>query len=250
MRRLLFLASALATLLVGALAAAPPAAAQTLADYDYENLAFRGVGVDAGYIWPSKVEETEVYGVRLDLGYLGPGVRIIPSLSYWSSEFTTEELQILATRINQAAGRPDDDPDALDVEALGPLKWSDLSLSLDGQFVWNTPIQVLTYVGGGLGMHALNGQGEAVDDTFVEDLLDSVTAGLNAMAGAEFQPVPRFRVYGEGRFTALNSFQWVTVKLGGQFMFTVDERTAVGSVAPVPEVETVAARLDRMEQVR
>ncbi|HSH45039.1 MAG TPA: hypothetical protein VK966_04245 [Longimicrobiales bacterium] len=224
MRRLLLAA----VLLAAAGPTATPAAAQTLADYDYENLTFRGVGLDAGYMWPSKVEDTRTYGVRLDLGYLGPGVRIIPSLSYWSSEFTAEELEVLAQRINDSGG-------AVDAETLGPLKWSDLSLALDGQFVWNTPLQVLTFVGGGVGLHALNGQGEAVDDTFVEDLLDSVTAGVNAMAGAEFEPLPRFRIYGEGRYTALNSMQWVSVKVGGQFMFSVDERATVGHVAPVPD---------------
>lgn len=209
------------------LAAATPAAAQTLADYDYENLTFRGIGVDVGYIWPTKVEETRVYSLRLDLGYLGPGVRIIPSLSYWSSEITDEELARLAERMQQSGA-------SVDVDMLRPIQWSDLSLALDGQFVWNTPLQVLTFVGGGFGLHALNGQGNAVDDTFVEDLLDSVTAGVNAMAGAEFQPFERMRVYGEGRYTALNSIQYLTARAGLQFMFGLAEGESLGAVAPVP----------------
>ena len=61
------------------------AQAQTLADYDYENLTFRGFGFDYGYIWPNKVESTDQYSVRLDLGFLGPAVRIATTLSYWSS---------------------------------------------------------------------------------------------------------------------------------------------------------------------
>lgn len=216
------------TLLMAALlAVAAPAPAQTLADYDYENLALRGIGVDVGFLWSDKIRDTERFGIRLDLGYVGPGVRIVPSLSYWASEFNRSELDQLATRINESTGGFIDGGD------LAPIKWSDLSLSLDAQFVWNTPIRVLTFIGVGGGLHALNGQGGAVDDTFVEDLLDSITAGVSALAGLEFQPISRIRVYAEGRYTALNSIQYLSAKGGLQLMFNVDQ-DVVGSVLPAP----------------
>ena len=227
MRRLLLLT-------LGLLAAAPaasPAAAQSLADYDYENLAFRGLGVDGGYMWSEKVEDTELYSLRLDLGYLGPGVRIIPSLSFWKSRFTDQELEDLAARINSVSGG------FVDASELGPIEWSDISFSLDGHFVWNTPIHVLTYLGAGGSLHALNGQGGAIDDTFVEDLLDAITAGVSAIAGFEFEPVDRFRVYGEGRYTAMNSVQYLAARAGVQFMFSQGEAVRVGSVAPVPPID-------------
>lgn len=219
-----------ATLLIATtLAAAAPVSAQTLADYDYENLAFRGVGIDVGYIWTDKVRDTESYGVRLDLGYLGPGVRIAPSLSFWASRFTAEELDRLAARINERVGFQ-----AVHGEDLGPIRWSDISLSLDSHFVWNTPLRVLTFIGVGGGLHALNGQGHAVDDTFVEDLLDSITAGVNALAGLEFRPLPRVRVYAEGRYTALNSIQWLGARGGLQFMFDQGQGTVGAGVMPPP----------------
>lgn len=225
MRRCLL---ALGTALLAAQGAVSPADAQTLADYDYEYLGFRGIGIDAGYIWPSKVEQTEQFGLRLDLGYLGPGVRIIPSLSYWRSEFTAEELQDLATRIGGQAEVP------LDGDDLGAIEWSDISLSLDGHFVWNAPLDVLTFVGAGLGFHALNGQGAAIDDTIVEDLLDAITAGASAMAGFEFEPIDRFRVYVEGRYTAMNSIQYVSARGGVQFMFGGTEPIQIGAALPAP----------------
>ena len=220
MRRTFFLAAAL-------LGLAGHAGAQSLADYDYENLALRGAGLDFGYIWADKILDTEAYGVRLDLGYLGPGVRIVPSLSYWSSRYTRPELDSLAARINQETGSIITGAD------LDPVKWSDLSFSLDAQFVWNTPLMVLTFLGAGAGLHALNGQGAAVDDTFVEDLMDSITAGVNALAGLEFEPVSGIRVYAEGRYTALNSIQYVSAKGGLQLMFGVDPVVG-GVVAPAP----------------
>lgn len=225
MRRTLLLAALLGAALP---ALAVPAAAQTLADYDYENLTFRGAGVDFGYVWANKVVDTEMFGVRLDLGYLGPGVRIVPSIAYWSSRLTGAELDTLAARINAQTGS------VLQGSDLGPIRWSDLSLSLDGQFVWNTPLRVLTFVGAGAGLHALNGQGAAVDDTFVEDLLDSITAGVNALAGFEFEPFSRIRLYAEGRYTALNSIQYLSAKAGVQIMFGVDQEVVGSVAAPAP----------------
>ncbi|HUG41976.1 MAG TPA: hypothetical protein VMM12_16025 [Longimicrobiales bacterium] len=218
-----------ALLAASLLAAATPGAAQSLADYDYENLAFRGVGLDAGYLWANKIRDTHQYGVRLDLGYLGPGVRIVPTLTYWSSEFTRAELDRLAERMNQQAGTV-----FIRGSDLEPIQWSDLSLSIDGIFVWNTPLRVLTFIGVGGGLHALNGQGSAVDDTFVEDLLDSITAGVNALAGLEFEPIHRFRFYAEGRYTALNSIQYLTARGGLQIMFYPDEGALGAVVAPPP----------------
>lgn len=227
MRHILLAVLGIHAALAGA-AVAAPATAQTLADYDYENLEFRGVGVDVGYIWPDKVRNTALYSVRFDLGYLGPGVRVIPSISYWSSEFTGEQLDILATRIREATGA------SIEGEDLGPIRWSDISLSLDGHFVWNTPVGVLTYVGAGFGLHALNGQGAAIQATFVEDLLDAITASVAPLAGFEFAPAHRLRVYGEGRYTIMNSIQYLSARGGLQFMFGPDTGVQVGMAVPAP----------------
>jgi opacity protein-like surface antigen len=228
-RRLLTLG--LAGLAISALP--PTTAAQTLADYDYEHLRFRGVGVDFGYVWPDKVASTAQLGIRLDLGYLGPGVRIIPSLTYWQSEFNDDELATLASRLSNQLGV------SIDGEELGPIEWSDLALSFDGQLVWNTPVDVLTFVGVGLGFHALNGQGAAIDDTFVEDLLDAITAGAAALGGIEFEPTDQFRVYGEARYTVMNSIQYVSGRVGVQFMFRSGSIAEVGAV-PAPPIRGVA----------
>jgi hypothetical protein len=202
---------------------------QTLADYDYVNLEFRGVGLDLGHLWADKVRNTTLYSVRVDLGYLGPGVRIIPSISYWRSEFTSQELDRLAARIGETAGVGE-----LTGEDLGPIQWSDLSLSLDGHFVWNTPFRILTFLGAGFGLHAMNGQGDAIRGTFVEDLLDSIAASLAPIAGFEFEPMSRLRVYTEGRYTIMNSIQYVSARAGLQFMFHQGTGIPVGMAAPAP----------------
>lgn len=199
------------------LCAPASAGAQTLADYDYTNLAFRGIGFDYGVIWPSKVASTPTYTIRLDLGFLGPGVRIAPSVSYWSSDMRTTELDRLADQINRL---PPLIQEGVTITAaqLGNITWSDLALGLDAHLLWTTPIGLLTYVGAGAAIHALNGHGEFIESTFVEDLLDSTSAGVAVMAGMEFQMAPRLRLYGEARYTLVTDIRYPGVRLGASLM--------------------------------
>src|SRR5262245_32834897 len=166
------------------------AQAQNLADYDYENLAFRGIGLDVGFIWPTKVDATAAYSLRVDLGYLGPAVRITPVVSYWKSTFRRQELERLSAQLSRIPGV------AIEPDQLGTIEWSNLSAGLDAQVVWNTPVRVLTYLGGGLALHVLNGRGGIVRDNLIEDLLDTVTGGVAVMAGAEYPVQPQLRFYG------------------------------------------------------
>ncbi|MBI4521663.1 MAG: hypothetical protein HY701_12555 [Gemmatimonadetes bacterium] len=205
------------------LAAAAPLAAQQLEDFDYENLSFRGIGLEIGQIWPSRVVNTEAAAVRVDLGYLGPGVRILPGVSYWSSRLKSSETRRLADRFESAIVRqiPDsvlDQIGPLSVN-LGTVKWSDIALMLDAQVVWAAPFGLLTYAGVGASAHVLNGRGEFINGTFVEDLLDAVQAGVNVHGGAEYPLGSRYRLYSTGRFVALEDLHYLTASLGLQVMF-------------------------------
>ena len=190
---------------------------QELADYDYENLTFRGIGFDYGYIWPTKVEAAPMYSIRLDLGFLGPAVRISPSLSYWSSEFRTTELDRLADRLSNLPPLQEQGV-VISAADLGMVEWSDLTMSIDAHVVWTAPLDIITFIGVGGSLHALNGRGDAIAETFVEDLLDSTTAGVAVLAGAEFQPIPRLRLYGEARYTLVSDVRYPGLRLGAALM--------------------------------
>lgn len=193
------------------------AAGQGLADYDYENLSFRGFGVDLGLMWPTKVDNTAMYTLRIDLGYLGPGIRLMPSLGYWSSSLERSEVDRLATRLEQI--RPIADAGIeIDADDLGEIEWSDLALNLDVHAVWTTALGVYTYAGLGLGVHIMNGRGAAIDDTFVEDLLDSTNASVAAMAGLEYDVTQALRLYGEGRYVLASEFRYPAIRVGLAFM--------------------------------
>jgi len=212
-------------ILVGALAlsfglALTPLAAsgQELADFDYENLSFRGFSLESGRIWPTRVDPTQTLGIRLDMGYLGPGLRIVPGVSYWSSRMKASEVEDLEAKVNNlilGEVAPNQNWTGTD---LGVIEWSDLVLSLDGHFVWAIPFDFLSYAGGGVSAHIMNGDGAAISGTFVEDLLDRVTAGINFHAGLEYPWSDWFRMYGTARYEVLEDLRYTELRMGGQIM--------------------------------
>lgn len=201
--------------LLAAVRPAAPARAQELADFDYENLSFRGFALEVGHLWASRVEEANTIGVRADLGYLGPGLRIVPSLGYWSSRLKGGEVHELEKSVERLIQRQTGEP-APEVD-LGTIDWSDLLVGLDAHAVWSVPLDLLTFAGVGAAVHFLNGDGEVVTGTFVEDLLDSAKAGFNLHLGIE-RPWERVRLYGEGRFNLVEDLNYFELRVGGQLM--------------------------------
>jgi hypothetical protein len=190
----------------------------TLADYDYENLSFRGFSLEGGFIFPSRVDPTYTVGARFDLGYLGPGLRIVPGIAYWSSTMKRSEVAKLERKIDELVqGQIDPAPGFTGVN-LGTIDWSDLVLSLDGHFVWSVPLDLLTFAGAGVSAHILNAKGRAVSGTFVEDFMDTVSPGLNLHAGLELPLTDQFRLYGLGRMELMENLRYLELRVGGQIM--------------------------------
>ena len=188
---------------------------QELADYDYENLSFRGIGLEAGVAFPSRVETTPTITLRFDLGFLGPGFRLAPSLSYWSADFKDEEVTELEDRLADLI--VDSDPDADPTVNLGSLTWSDLVFGLDGQYVWTGDPRFEAFLGTGFAAHVMNGDGSAIQGTFVEDLLDRVTLGVNAHVGLGLLLSPEFLLTGQFRYEILDDLSYPEVRFGGQY---------------------------------
>jgi hypothetical protein len=198
-----------------ALAGAPgaPAAAQTLADYDYENLAFRGLGFEIGWVLPTELERTISYGLHADMGFVGPNVRIVPSMRYWTSNLQQAQLDRLSEQIVQICERQAASCPALN---LGEVERTDLELSTEAHYIIPIASALSLYAGGGLSLHLLNGRGELIDDTFVEDLLDTVAPGFNLIAGTDV-PLGKIRLYGEARGVLTSDIQYANLSLGITF---------------------------------
>ncbi len=188
---------------------------QDLADFDYENLSFRGLTAEWGYIYPNRVEATPSVSVRMDLGFLGPGVRVVTGVTHWSSPLVREEVRRLEERVEDLVREQSGQVVNVD---LGEVRWSDVALHADAHMMWQAPFGTFTYAGLGATAHVMRGSGRAVEDTFVEDLLDSVRAGVNVHAGIEYPLHRRFRLLGQGRFEVLENLRYLELRIGGQFM--------------------------------
>ena len=203
---------------VGTSVAPCEARAQDLADYDYENLSFRGISFDLGYLYADKVENTRTLGVRFDLGFLGPGFRIMPGVTYWKSTLADTEVDEFETRLgtlttDQGGTVP---PGGFD---LGVIERKDIVVGLDGHYVWAAPLNLFFLAGVGLSAHFLNGSGPAVDGTFVEDLLDSVSAGFNLHAALEYPITERVRIHGGSKVEMLGDLNYVEFRGGLTFIW-------------------------------
>lgn len=202
-------------LIIAALAAMPAAlAGQTLEDYDYENLEFRGIGLEFGGVWPATVEQTFNVGLRADLGYIGPNIRIIPAMRIWSSSLKDGEVDRFAEQVIAICQRQGNTvcPSRLD---LGEIDVSDIELSVEGHYLFPTDFIPQPYLGAGGGLHLLNGQGEAIDGTFVEDLLDTLVPGLNVLAGVTLPLVPTFEIFAEARYVLVSDVRHANLSVGG-----------------------------------
>jgi hypothetical protein len=158
----------------------------------------------------------------MDLGYLGPGLRVTPSITYWSSRMKASEVRSLEDRLAAlvASQQPPGSPPP--VVELGPIDWSDIALALDGHVVWRTSYDVLTFAGAGAAVHFMNGDGEAIANTFIEDLLDTIGAGFDIHAGAEYPLADDLRVYAMGRLELLQDIWYAGIRGGVQIQFGPD----------------------------
>ena len=190
----------LAILLAAALAT-PVAAQRPLDRFSYDNLGFHGFWPEIGIVTSDRLEGTVSYGARVDLGQFAPRLRMLLGVSYFRSDFKSEDIAEFETALENVVTDPTQD---FSID-LGIVRWSDLAIELDLQYIL-TPMtsRYLPYLGVGAGMHLRNGSGDAINDTFVEDALDMLGAGVSATAGLD-------------------------VKVGGSFVLNMGGRAVFGS---------------------
>lgn len=183
---------------------ARPAAAQNLEEYDYTNLGFRAIGAEVLFVDPSQNEGTFGLGVRLDLGFLGPGIRVVPRFGYWKADVNSQSVTELEQQLEDVSELP-----AGSIN-LGQIQRSAYVFAADLQYI--TSISTVSpYVGAGVDVYALNDDGNAISGTFLDDAV--VTAGLSVVGGLQFALSPDWSAYGEFRATAVTDAS----SLGGAF---------------------------------
>lgn len=142
---------------------------------------FDGIRVEAGVITSGRLKGSTQVALRIDLGRLAPKVRVLAGVSYFRSDFKASEIREFET----ALARVVDDPEGNFSIDLGRVRWGDVALDLDFQYLLGTwgGSRWQPYLGLGASAHFRNGSGTAIDGTFVEDALDNISAGINFTAG-------------------------------------------------------------------
>lgn len=126
---------------------------------------------------------TELTGaVRVDYGRIAPRVRVLLGGSYFKGDFKEGEILEFEQKLCDLVSPGT----ACDID-IGAITWSDIELDLDLQYIAEAGQRLTGFFGVGLGFHIMNGAGDAISGTFVEDALDRIDLGLNLSVGAQLQ---------------------------------------------------------------
>lgn len=205
--RILLLALGLS---VAGLVGADDAAAQKLEEYDYENLGFKAIGAEVVWVNAKDAKGSVGFGIRADLGFLGPYVRVMPRFAHWSADIEDQAVAKFENNLESLCTPPGCDVD------LGEMKRDYWVVGLDLQWILNNPI-IAPYVGLGADLYILNDSGEAIKGTFLDDAV--VTAGLSGAGGVQLELAAHTRVYAELRGTLVTSASNVAIYAGLAFAF-------------------------------
>jgi hypothetical protein len=189
-----------------------------LDQFSYEGLRFSGVGFEIGPVGTDRVT-TEVSGaVRVDYGFIAPRVRVLVGGSYFKGDLSDSEIEEFQTSLQRVVIDPTGDA-RVDV---GQITWANFALDMDLQYVFPGSPRYMTYLGVGLGVHVRNGGGAAIDDTFVEDALDTIAAGANISFGVQVAIVDHLDVTADFRGGLTSELLLASARVG--LMYRVQGR--------------------------
>lgn len=191
-----------------------PASAQTILEqFSYEGLSFKGVGVEFGPVWSDALTREFSPGLRVDYGLFAPNVRLLLGGSYFRGDFNESEL----AKFEQGILRAISDPTADVVVDVGQITWTNVELNIDLQYLVPAGRSQLFYAGLGLGVHVRDGAGSVIDDSFVEDALDTMAAGATVSAGFEWATLPNVAVTVDLRGVWTSELRLVSGRTGLMF---------------------------------
>ena len=197
------------------LIAAPSARGQGYLDqFSYEGLRFSGIGVEFGGVLSNSVTTEPIGGVRVDLGVIAPRLRVLVGGSYFKGDFKADRIARFEQRLQEVLTNC-----ACDSLSIGAVTQSNLEVFLALQYLFPALGRLQAYAGGGVSAHIRDGDGAVIKDTFVEDALDTVAAGVDGSIGVEVAIVPRLAVLAEVRGVLTSELQSVSARGGLMIRF-------------------------------
>jgi hypothetical protein len=194
--------------------AAPLHAQGFLEQFSYAGLRLSGIAVEMGGVVSDRLTNAPSPAVRVDYGMIAPRVRVLLGASYFEGDFNASEIAKFTQRLRGLVSDPTNDFTI----NVGQISWSDFETDLDLQYLFpNGPVE--SYMGLGLGVHVRNGNGTAINGTFVEDALDTIVAGLNLSAGVMVPVVPTFAFTADLRGSLTSELRSVSARAGLMLRF-------------------------------
>ena len=197
------------------LVAAPSARAQGYLDqFSYEGLRLSGVGFDFGGVLSNSVTTEPIGGLRVDLGVIAPRLRVVVGGSYFKGDFKPDRIARFEQRLQEVLTDC-----ACDSLSIGTITQSNIEVFLALQYLFPSLGRIQAYAGAGFSAHIRDGDGAVITDTFVEDALDTVAAGVDGSVGVEVAIVPRLAVLAEVRGVLTSELQSLSVRGGLMIRF-------------------------------
>ncbi len=186
-----------------------------LDEFSYEGLGFAGIGFEVGPVASDRVTTEVSFGVRVDYGMIAPRVRVVFGANYFKGELDQDEIGDFENRVLQIV----DDPTGDATVDIGEIGWSNLEATIDLQYIFQSSPRYFTYIGFGLGAHVRNGSGVAIEDTFVEDALDTIAASADLSLGLEIALTDQFHFTTEARGVLSSELLLASARAG--FMYRI-----------------------------
>jgi opacity protein-like surface antigen len=101
---------------------------------------------------------------------------------------------------------------------IGTITWANFAAAFDFQYVLAPGAVVQPYAGVGLALVIRDGDGAAIQGTFVEDALDTFTAGLTASAGIEVRVTRSLYLLADGRGLLSSELRTLSARGGVKIM--------------------------------
>lgn len=220
-------AAAVAVVLLGAMAA--PAAAQIsdttragslMERLGIDRLRLSTIGVSLGAVKAAQIEPTSMVSVNADYGEVVPGWRVVFSATYWNSRYTDATVRRLADSLEAVLVDPTGDATV----DIGRVRVSMVAVS--GEARWSpwrgqrrVYRRVRPYVGGALGLYAVDAEGRGISGTFVEAALDNIASGVAGLAGGDILLIPNLTVGMQVRYDLLSGARFGSLRVGGNYVF-------------------------------
>jgi hypothetical protein len=180
-----------------------------LEQFSYEGLRFSGVGVEAGIVASDRLTRELTGAVRVDYGQIAPRVRVLLGASYFKADFEQDEISEFENQLCEIV-----DPIGACTIDIGEVSWTDIELDLDLQYLFESGQRVTNFLGLGLGVLLMNGTGEAIDGTFVEDALDRIDLGINLSLGTQVRLASGLYLTADLRGGLATELRTVTARTG------------------------------------